>query len=99
MAPHPFRIERGYRPGKSSKDPLRTWSDFWKERPRKHPASAASHVTPLLGVDTPPEQIVAAARAYLCNAVGMAIMPRADLQKVAARLQWMLAELSRCVPL
>lgn len=61
---------------------------------------AASHVTPrLLGVDTPPEQIVAAARAYRCDAVGIAIMPPADLQKVGAQLQWMLTELPRRVPI
>ena len=61
---------------------------------------AASHVTPrLLGVDTPPEQIVAAARAYGSDAVGIAIMPPADLQKVSAHLEWMLTELPRRVPI
>lgn len=61
---------------------------------------AANQVTPrLLGTDTPPEQIVAAARAYRCDAVGIAIMPPADLQRVAGQVQWMLTELPRRVPI
>ena len=61
---------------------------------------AASNVTPrLLGVDTPPDQIVAAARAYSSDAVGLAIMPPADMERVGAHLRWMLAELPRRVPL
>ena len=61
---------------------------------------AASHVTPrLLGIDTPPDQIVAAARAYASDAVGVAIMPPADMQKVGANLRWMLSELPRRVPI
>lgn len=61
---------------------------------------AASHATPrLLGVETPPEQIVAAARAYRSDAVGIAVMPPADLKKVGAQLRWMLTELPRRVPI
>jgi hypothetical protein len=61
---------------------------------------AASDVTPrLLGPDTPPEQIVAAARAYGCDAVGLAVMPPADLTVAASHITWMLAELPRRVPI
>ena len=61
---------------------------------------AASEVTPrLLGVDTPPDQIVAAARAHSSDAVGLAIMPPADLEKVGAHIRWMLSELPRRVPI
>ena len=60
----------------------------------------ASGATPrLLGVQTPPEQIVAAARAYRCDAVGIAVMPPADLEKVGTQLRWMLTELPRRVPI
>ena len=61
---------------------------------------AASHVTPrLLGVDTPPQQIVAAAAAYRCDAVGIAITRPADLKQIELQLRWMLAELPRRVPI
>ena len=60
----------------------------------------ASGATPrLLGIETPPEQIVAAARAYRCDAVGIAVMPPADLRKVGAQIRWMLTELPRRVPI
>jgi len=61
---------------------------------------AASQVTPrLLGPDTPPEQIVAAARAYRCDAVGLAVMPPVETKEVGAHIEWMLTELPRRVPI
>jgi hypothetical protein len=61
---------------------------------------ASSHVTPrLLGPDTPPEQIVSAARAYRCDAVGLAVMPPVETKKVGAHINWMLTELPRRVPI
>ncbi len=60
---------------------------------------ASSHVTPrILGIDTPPAQIVAAVRAYGCDAVGLGIMPPVDVKKVSAQIEWMLTELPRRVP-
>ena len=60
---------------------------------------ASSHVTPrILGIDTPPAQIVAAVRAYGSDAVGLGIMPPVDVKRVGTQIEWMLTELPRRVP-
>jgi len=87
-------LSAGYRAG----DVVRTPAADLERLLEGTATKAPSFVGPSM-VDTPPEQIVAAARAYRCDAVGIAIMPPADLQKVAAQLQWMLTELPRRVPI
>lgn len=57
---------------------------------------AASHAAPrLLGADTPPDQIAAAARAMRADAVGLSISPAADTRGVEKHAQALLAELPR----
>ncbi len=59
---------------------------------------AVSHVTPvLLGVDTPPEQIVRAAREYAVDAVGLLVTGASDLKATAKHVRWLLAQLPRGV--
>ena len=59
---------------------------------------AVSQITPvLLGVDTPPEQIVKAARSHAADAVGLLVTHASDLEATAKQLRWMLAELPRRV--
>lgn len=61
---------------------------------------AVSHVTPrLLGVDTPPDQIVKAARGHAVDAVGLLVTGASDLEATAERVRWMLDELPRRVPI
>ncbi len=61
---------------------------------------AVSQITPrLLGVDTPAEQIVKAARSHAVHAVGLLVTGASDLKATAKRVQWMLAELPRRVPI
>ena len=58
----------------------------------------ASQITPvLLGADTPPEQIVKAARSHAVDAVGLLVTHASDLKKTADHMRWMLAELPRRV--
>jgi methanogenic corrinoid protein MtbC1 len=60
---------------------------------------AASQVNPLyIGVDTPPEQIVTAARRHAADAVGLLVTQASDLRATAKQLRWMLAELPRRIP-
>ena len=47
----------------------------------------------LLGVDTPPDQIVEAARALGSNVVGVSVSAASDLGTTAGHLRWMLGEL------
>lgn len=55
---------------------------------------AASQVTPvLLGVDTPPEQIVKAARSHAVDAVGLLVTEASDLKATKSHIRWMLREL------
>jgi len=55
---------------------------------------AVSHITPLLlGVDTPPEQIVKAAREYAVDAVGLLVTGASDLKVTAKHVRWLLAQL------
>lgn len=57
---------------------------------------AASQITPiLLGVDTPPEQIVKAARSHAVDAVGLLVTQASDLKATKSHLRWMLGELPR----
>jgi methanogenic corrinoid protein MtbC1 len=57
---------------------------------------AASQVNPLyIGVDTPPEQIVIAARSHAADAVGLLVTQASDLRASAKQLRWILAELPR----
>ena len=59
---------------------------------------AVSHVSPrLLGVDTPPEQIVKAAHGHAVDAVGLLVTGASDLKATAKHVRWMLAELPRRV--
>lgn len=55
---------------------------------------AVSGATPrMLGPDTPPDQIVAAAHALAANAVGISLSASSDLDAATSQLGWMLAEL------
>ena len=57
---------------------------------------AASQVTPVfLGVDTPPEQIVKAARGHAVDAVGLLVTEASDLKATKSHIRWMLRELPR----
>lgn len=47
----------------------------------------------MLGADTPPEQIVEAARAQSVDAVGLSISPVADADRVTVAAKWLLQEL------
>jgi MerR family transcriptional regulator, light-induced transcriptional regulator len=59
---------------------------------------AVSHVTPLLlGVDTPPEQIVEAAREYAVDAVGLLVTAASDLKATSKHVRWLLAQVPRRV--
>lgn len=59
---------------------------------------AVSQVTPiLLGVDTPPEQIVKAARGHEADALGLLVTHASDLKATSKHLRWMLSELPRRV--
>ncbi len=59
---------------------------------------AASQVTPvLLGVDTPPEQIVKAARSHAVDSVGLLVTEASDLKATKSHIRWMLRELPRRV--
>jgi DNA-binding transcriptional MerR regulator/methylmalonyl-CoA mutase cobalamin-binding subunit len=59
---------------------------------------ALSEVTPiLLGVDTPAEQIVKAARAHEADAVGLLVTRASDLKATNKQIRWMLGELPRRV--
>ena len=59
---------------------------------------AASQVTPvLLGVDTPAEQIVKAARSHAVDAVGLLVTLASDLKATKSHVHWMLGELPRRV--
>ncbi len=61
---------------------------------------AVSQITPrLLGVDTPAEQIVKAARSHAVDAVGLLVTGASNLTATAKHVQWMLAELPRRVPI
>ena len=61
---------------------------------------AVSQMTPrLLGVDTPPDQIVKAARSHAVDAVGLLVTGASDLKATAKNIKWMLAELPRRVPI
>ena len=61
---------------------------------------AVSQITPrLLGVDTPAEQIVKAARGHAVDAVALFVTGASDLKAAAKQVQWMLAELPRRVPI
>lgn len=57
---------------------------------------AASRATPrLLGVSTPQDQIVKAARALGADVIGLTITPTSDLVAAASSIEWMLSELPR----
>jgi methanogenic corrinoid protein MtbC1 len=59
---------------------------------------AVSQVTPLmLGVDTPPDQIVKAARTFAADAVGLLVTQASDHAAASRHIRWMLAELPRRV--
>jgi MerR family transcriptional regulator, light-induced transcriptional regulator len=59
---------------------------------------AASQVTPVfLGVDTPPEQIVRAARSHAVDVVGLLVTQASDLKATKSHIRWMLRELPRRV--
>lgn len=59
---------------------------------------AASQVTPvLLGVETPREQIVKAARSHAVDAVGLLVTEASDLKATKSHIRWMLRELPRRV--
>lgn len=61
---------------------------------------AASRATPrLLGVSTPRDQIVKAARALGADVVGLTITSSSDVASASADLRWMLSELPRRVEL
>ena len=61
---------------------------------------ASGQVTPvLLGVDTPPEQIVKTARRQGVDAIGLLVTRSADIKLTAKYVRWMLAELPRRVAL
>jgi cobalamin-dependent methionine synthase I len=55
-------------------------------------------ITPiLLGVDTPVEQIVKAARSHAVDVVGLLVTHASELKATAKHLRWMLSELPRKV--
>lgn len=59
---------------------------------------AAHRATPrLLGVSTPKDQIVKAARALTADVVGLTITESSDVASAAADIRWMLSELPRRV--
>jgi len=59
---------------------------------------AASQITPvLLGVETPAEQIVKAARSHTVDAVGLLVTQSSDLKITRSHVRWMLGELPRRV--
>jgi DNA-binding transcriptional MerR regulator/methylmalonyl-CoA mutase cobalamin-binding subunit len=59
---------------------------------------AVSQVTPvLLGVDTPADQVVEAARSHEVDAVGLLVTQASDLEATRSHVRWMLAELPRRV--
>jgi methanogenic corrinoid protein MtbC1 len=59
---------------------------------------ATSQVTPvLLGVETPAEQIVKAARSHTVDAVGLLVTQASDLKATKSQVRWMLGELPRRV--
>ena len=59
---------------------------------------AVSQVTPLmLGVDTPPDQIVKAGRTFGVDAVGLLVTQASDLTAASRHVRWMVAELPRRV--
>ncbi len=59
---------------------------------------ASKRATPrLLGVNTPRDQIVKAARALGADVVGLTITPTSDIDVAATDIQWMLSELPRRV--
>lgn len=59
---------------------------------------SAHRATPrLLGVSTPRDQIVKAARALGVDAVGLTLTPSSDLAEAAEDIRWMLSELPRRV--
>ena len=59
---------------------------------------AVSQITPvLLGVETPPEQIVKAARSHTVDAVGLLVTQSSDLKATSSHVRWMLGELPRRV--
>lgn len=59
---------------------------------------ASSQVTPiLLGVDTPADQIVKAARSHAADAVGLLVTQASDLAASKRHIRWMLGELPRRV--
>ena len=61
---------------------------------------AISQVTPmLLGVDTPAEQIVKAARGHAVDAVGLLVTEASDFKATAKHLRWMRSELPRRIVL
>jgi len=51
----------------------------------------------LLGVDTPADQIVKAARGHGADAVGLLVTPASDLKATSKHVRWMLGELPRRV--
>jgi methanogenic corrinoid protein MtbC1 len=51
----------------------------------------------LLGVETPPEQIVKAARSHTVDAVGLLVTQSSDLKVTRSQVRWMLGELPRRV--
>jgi DNA-binding transcriptional MerR regulator/methylmalonyl-CoA mutase cobalamin-binding subunit len=59
---------------------------------------AASQVTPVvLGVETPPEQIVKAARSHAVDAVGLLVTQASDPKTTKNHVRWLLRELPRRV--
>lgn len=61
---------------------------------------AVHQITPrVLGVDTPAEQIVKAARSHAVDAVGLLVTGASDLKATAKHVRWMLEELPRRVPI
>ena len=59
---------------------------------------AVSMATPvLLGVDTPPEQIVRASHSHAVDAVGLLVTQASDPRETAQHIRWMLGELPRRV--
>ena len=52
-----------------------------------------------LGVDTPPDQIVKAARSHAVDAVGLLVTGASNLEEAATHVRWMLAELPRRIPI
>jgi methanogenic corrinoid protein MtbC1 len=61
---------------------------------------AVSQVTPvLLGIDTPADQIVEAARSHAADAIGLLVTEASDLEATTKHLRWMIAELPRRIAL